>query len=497
MALPTQGTQGGDTVYGTSGNDKLLGHQGNDFFDLRPSTGSDTIDGQGGIDTAIFAGRYEDYVFSFKDTGNLKTAVDGHGLSADLKQVETLWFDNATVDVATHAVQVTTVSVADAVAVNEGDINPQLAFTFTRTGDLSRSLDVAFTLDGTATAGADYTAPGTHSVHFDAGSATATLSLGVINDTLFEGPETVGVHLVADSHYNFAAGGQVNASGTILDNDPAPVTTPQLHVSNASAVEGGNLVFHVSIAAATDHDITFQAFTDTGTHSANPGGPNVIFGTATAGNLPGGDYDGFPATSYTIHAGDTSVDISVHARIDNLNNEGDETMSLRLQNASGATITSGIGNGRGVGTIVDNPVTKVSIYTDPLNNGPGGIFNQTAEGNDITFHFHRDVSTAALDVHYLIGGFPGGGATPGTDFTSLSGFNVVHFGAGQSDATVVFHAVDDGIAEGGEAFAVQFDFAANSPNVIYDGAASNAAYLAAGATETNQANIAQIVDLLV
>jgi len=42
----------------------------------------------------------------------------------------------------------------------------------------------------------------------------------------------------------------------------------------------------------------------------------VNFGTATAGNLPGGDYDGFPQQTYTIHAGDTSVDVSVHTRTD-------------------------------------------------------------------------------------------------------------------------------------------------------------------------------------
>jgi Ca2+-binding RTX toxin-like protein len=57
MANPTQGTQSGDILYGTAANDKLLGHQGNDIFDLTSSTGSDTVDGQGGIDTAIFAGR--------------------------------------------------------------------------------------------------------------------------------------------------------------------------------------------------------------------------------------------------------------------------------------------------------------------------------------------------------------------------------------------------------------------------------------------------------
>ena len=495
MAKPIQGTQGSDTLYGTSSNDNLLGHQGNDFFDLRQSTGVDTIDGQGGMDTAIFGGRFEDYLFSFKDTGNLKTTVSGHDLKADLKNVETLWFDNATFDVATQTTQFTTVSVSNAAAVNEGAVNAQLVFTFNRTGDLSRSLDVKYTLDGSATVGTDYTAPAAYTVHFAEGSSTATLSLAIQNDTVYEGPETVGVHIVADSHYNFAPGGQINATGTILDDETPPVTTPLLHVSNASAAEGSNLVFRVSIDAPTDHVITFQAFTDTGTHAGTPGGPNVFFGNATAGNLPGGDYNGFTPTTYTIPTGQTYVDIPVFARVD-FENEGNETMSLRIQSPTGAMIQPGVGTSRGIGTIEDVPVTKVSIYAEPTLGGPGQQFNVVSEGSDIIFHFHRDASATDLDVYYSIGGFPGGAATPGDNFTSNSGFSFVHFAAGQADASLVFHAVDDGISEDAEAFTVNFDFGANDPHVQYDGAGSQQAYLDAGGINGTQLNIVQIVDLV-
>lgn len=509
MAKPVNGTQSSDTLYGTSGDDKLLGHQGDDIFDLTQSAGVDAIDGQGGMDTAIFAGRFEDYVLGFKDTGNLKTTVSGHGLDADLKNVEKLFFDNAIYDAATHTAHITEVSVADAASASEGSLDPQIKFTFSRTGDLSRDLDVFYTLDGTATAGPDYTAPLAYSVHFASGSATATLSLAVVNDTMFEGPETVGVHLVADSHYNFAPGAQVNASGTILDNDPPPVTSPLLHISNASAVEGGNLVFHVSIDAPTDHTITFQAFTDTGTHLANPTATSpTFFGNATAGNLPGGDYDGFMPAIYSILAGQTSVDVSVHTRPD-FANEGAETMSVRLQNATGATIQAGVGTGRGIGTIIDDPVTRVSYYADP---------NNVTEGNDLTFHFHRDVTSSALDLHYWMGTFPAGGATPGTDFVAdgvnftfvpavpgspdfelsqnhwADGTMVVHFDANQSDATLVLHTVNDGITESQEAFTVQFDFAANGNHVQFDSTASQQAYLVAGGTNPTQVNIGHIVD---
>jgi hypothetical protein len=431
--------------------------------------------------------------------------VVGNGESADLKWVETLKFDNATYDVATHTALITTVSVADAATVKEGD-GHSLDYTFTRTGDLSHALDVYYGVDGTAIAGSDFTGA-TGVVHFAANSDTAVLSLAVTNDTSIESAEGVGIHLLANTHYDFGA--QANATGTILDND----TLPTLHISNASAVEGGNLVFHVTIDQPTDHAITFQAFTDTGTHTATPGGPppSINFGTATAGNLPGGDYDGFPQTTYTIAAGQTSVDVSVHTRPDS-STEPTETMSLRLTNATGAVIEAGIGTGRGVGTIIDNPpvpTTYVSFYADA---------NAVTEGQDLAFHFHRDITSSALDVKYWMGTLPAGGATPGVDFTAdnttftfvasggsgdfVAGHDhwadpsmFVHLDAGQSDTTLVLHTVDDHVTEGGEGFALQFDFAANGPNVQYDGAASNAAYLAAFPTaDPTQVNIGHIVD---
>ena len=404
---PVQGSSTADVLNGTGGNDKLLGHAGDDIFDFTQSGGFDVADGQGGLDTAIFGGRFQDYLINTSNTGNIRTSVVGNGESADLKWVETLKFDNATYDVATHTALITTVSVANAATVKEGD-GHSLDYTFTRTGDLSRALDVYHGVDGTAIAGGDFTGA-TGVVHFAANSGTAVLSLAVTDDTSVESAESVGIHLLANTHYDFGA--QANATGTILDND----TLPTLHITSPSAVEGGNLVFHVTIDQPTDHAITFQAFTDTGTHTATPGGPppSINFGTATAGNLPGGDYDGFPQTTYTIAAGQTFVDISVHARTDSFI-EGNETMSLRLSNATGAIIGSGIGNGRGVGTIIDDapaPTTHVSFYADA---------NAVTEGQDLAFHFHRDITSSALDVKYWMGTFQAGGATPGVDFTADS-----------------------------------------------------------------------------
>lgn len=410
-------------------------------------------------------------------------------------------------DVAGGVFTANTVEVSGGGDTDEGEA---MTFTFTRTGDLSRAADVYYTVGGSAGAADFASAFGDH-VSFAAGEASVTLTLNTLNDGVYEGDESFSLELAPDAAH-FDLGASSSASATIIDAQTPP---PALHIANAVATEGGTLVFRVSLDAPVGYDITFDARTDTGTHAVSGTDPTLVnFGTATPGNQPNGDYNGFPATQYTIHAGDTYVDIPVTTRTDALI-EGNETMSLRLSNASGATIVPGVGTGRGIGTIVDGTpqITRVSYYADADN---------VTEGGDLRFYFHRDVATAALDVRYWMNTFPGGGAIPGVDFTidntnltfvagdGSSDFMLgqdhwsdptmfVHFDPGQTDVVLTLHTIDDGLAEPfGEAFALHFDFGANGANVQIDGAASEAAYLAAfPAANPTQVNIGHIVDPIV
>jgi hypothetical protein len=105
MAKPIQGTKQNDPVAvltGTNGNDKLKGKDGNDT--LKGGLGNDDIDGGGGIDTALYTGSINDYVISFKGTGNNKITVSGGTDGADsLKNVEFLQFDDGAVNVTNGA----------------------------------------------------------------------------------------------------------------------------------------------------------------------------------------------------------------------------------------------------------------------------------------------------------------------------------------------------------------------------------------------------------
>ncbi|MCW5550740.1 MAG: S8 family serine peptidase [Verrucomicrobiae bacterium] len=128
---------------------------------------------------------------------------------------------------------VVTVTATDATA---GEPSDSGTFTFTRTGFTIPALTVNFTAGGTATSGTDYTAIG-NSVNFVAGSATATKTVSVIDDTEVEGDETVEVTLAAGAGYTI--GVPFSAIVVIADNDEevSAAAKPRL-LSIAESPEG-------------------------------------------------------------------------------------------------------------------------------------------------------------------------------------------------------------------------------------------------------------------
>ena len=98
------------------------------------------------------------------------------------------------------------------------------SFILTRTGDVAAALTVNLDVPtGTATNGTDYkTLPTT--VTFAAGSASATVNVIPISDTLVEGTETIGLALKNGTGYNL--GSTVNASINLIDQIPLPSSVP-------------------------------------------------------------------------------------------------------------------------------------------------------------------------------------------------------------------------------------------------------------------------------
>ncbi|MCI0535330.1 MAG: hypothetical protein L0Z50_08880 [Verrucomicrobiales bacterium] len=115
------------------------------------------------------------------------------------------------------ALPVVTVTATDPTGGEPGTGQGSGKFTFSRTGPTTSSLTVNYTVGGTATSGADYTAIGT--VIFAAGSATKSRPVSVLDDNDMEGDETVVLTLTTGTGY--AVGSPASATVTILDDDGA------------------------------------------------------------------------------------------------------------------------------------------------------------------------------------------------------------------------------------------------------------------------------------
>jgi len=216
------------------------------------------------------------------------------------------------------------------VTVTEGNTGSVGAvFTVSLPAASTQTVTVQYaTANGTATAGSDYTAA-SGTLTFTAGQLTQTITVAVLGDTVFEPNETFMVNLTNPTNATIADGQGV---GTITNDDAPP--PPSLSINDVTVTEGNTgsvgAVFTVSLSAASTQTVTVQYAT------AN--------GTATAGS----DYTGVSGT-LTFTAGQVTQTITVAVLGDTLV-ETNETFTVNLSNPVNATI----GDGQGVGTIVDN-----------------------------------------------------------------------------------------------------------------------------------------------
>jgi outer membrane protein OmpA-like peptidoglycan-associated protein len=184
------------------------------------------------------------------------------------------------------------------------------------------TVDVTDAGGGSATSGTDYSAVGTVTLTFPAGSvdgATQTFDLGVLADTSVEGNETVNLQLGNVTGTGIALGPQTTHSATITNDDTATVEFELAASSNAEA-SGGNIPQLI-----VNGDLTMPLTIDV----------NVTGGTASNGTdftnggtvtIPAGNYTGTVATSINLTITDDAIF------------EGDETIALQLVNPSAGLI---------------------------------------------------------------------------------------------------------------------------------------------------------------
>ncbi len=241
------------------------------------------------------------------------------------------------------------VSIGD-VAVPEGDAgNAPASLSVTLSEPVDETVTVGYaTADGSATAPADYLAE-TGTVTFPPQDTTASIAVDVVGDTVQEPAETFTVTLSSPT-----AGVTLEretGTATILDDDQAgrPETTT-VSIGDASAVEGGDLVFTVRLSAPRMTDTTVRASTADGTA------------------MEPGDYDALTET-VTIPAGEASETVTVGSNQDVLA-EPSEMFTVTLTTPSGGVVVE---RGTGTGTILDDdPRPGVSVGDATVTEGDSG-----------------------------------------------------------------------------------------------------------------------------
>ena len=266
-------------------------------------------------------------------------------------------------------------SIAD-VSVQEGNAGTRLmTFTVILSAAAAGPVTVAYsTADGTAMSGSDYVAA-SGNLTFAAGETSKTLQVTVNGDTAAEGNEAFTVRLANAAGATIADG---SATGT-LTNDDAAATLPALSVGDVSLREGDSgtaeLMFIVTLDKAATGPVTVSYAT------AN--------GTATAG----ADYAALTGT-LTFAAGETSKMVHVAVNGD-IAVEANETFSLTLSGATGATIA----DATAVGQITDDDTQQ-----DP-GNGAGKVWliNSVSGADIVGFNPALDkIDLGNANIHSFI-----------------------------------------------------------------------------------------------
>ncbi|WEK46398.1 MAG: Calx-beta domain-containing protein [Candidatus Andeanibacterium colombiense] len=207
-------------------------------------------------------------------------------------------------------------------------------------------------------------------------------------------------------------------------------TTADLSIGNATATEGGDLVFTVTRSGVTSI------------------AASASYATADVTALAGSDYTAASGT-VSFASGETSKTITV-ATTDDAAIESAETMTVTLSGASGG---AAIASATGTGTITDNDTPpSISVSDATATEGSNLSFTVTlsaVSGNTVT------VAYASAD----------GTANAGTDYTAASG--TLSFAPGEISKTVAVTTTTDSYVESAESMSLGLSSPTNA--TIADG----------------------------
>ena len=282
---------------------------------------------------------------------------------------------------------------------------------------------------GAATAGEDYRA-NRGTLRFAPGDRTKQIAVRILADALDEENETFTVRLSAptnpDTPLN-ATLGAAAATGTITDDDAEPV----LSIADGSLVEAdADMVFTVTLSAASGREVTVQYATSDGTARAAR------------------DYTAVPLTPLRFAPGQTEKQIAVRILADALD-EDNETFTVRLSGEANATL----GDAAATGTIEDDDAEpSLSIADENLAEADADmVFEVTldaASGREVTVDYATRDGTGT------------GAATAGDDYRANSG--TLTFAPGDRTKEIPVRILADALDEDNETFTVTLSSPVNA-----------------------------------
>lgn len=343
------------------------------------------------------------------------------------------------------------------VIVNEGA--GTATFTVTLAGTATTPITLGFaTSDGTAKAGLDYSAT-TGTLTFAPGETSKSITVPILNDTVYEGSETFDVTLNNPSS-NVVLGDPLGL-GTIKDDGTGPVPPgvtpdddrPLVTINDVQVNEAASKAsFTVTLSNPSDLPVTVKY--------------SSVNGTAEAGF----DYDAVLGT-LTFAPGELSKTIDVPLKNDTVY-EGAETFQIVLTDPTNATVTAaGAGvdstkDGTGVGTILDDGTGPVPPGVTPDNDTPAASINDVVVNEAAgTATFTVTLTNAAKMPVTIAYASADGTATAGLDYTAVA--DTLTFAPGQTSQTITVDIRNDIVYEGSETFTINLSAPANA--TIADG----------------------------
>nr|NCR77171.1 hypothetical protein [Microcystis aeruginosa K13-06] len=223
-------------------------------------------------------------------------------------------------------------------SINENG-TPVTAVTLTRTNGSDGAVSATINLtNGTATTGSDYNNTAI-TVNFANGETSKTVTIPIIDDSIFEATETINLSLSNPSN-GVTIGSQNSAIVNIIDNDFKPTLT--LTISGEQVTEGNTI--QGTITRNTD---TTEPLTVTLVNSEN-----------SQITVP---------TTVTIPTGANSVNFNITAV--------DDTLIELAKNYTIIATAQGFVSGSDTLAIIDNDAVTLTLnILPPSEGGPGGIY---------------------------------------------------------------------------------------------------------------------------